>query len=119
MPRYLIVRKFSVTETEMPRSGKKTKQVGQAIAGIVWEHSHVQPIVLPCSSRSRTDLMRSRCLARWMVLTLMPASVRSFLASATRAGPSLRRSRSSSSASARTSASRRLSWPRSRMSVSM
>ncbi len=41
MPRYLIVRKFSVTETEMPRIGKKSKQVGQAIAGIVWEHSHV------------------------------------------------------------------------------
>jgi hypothetical protein len=41
MPRYLIVRKFSVTEAEMPRIGKKSKQVGQAIPGIVWEHSHV------------------------------------------------------------------------------
>ena len=41
MPRYLIVRKFSVTEPEMPRIGRKSKQVGQAIGGIVWEHSHV------------------------------------------------------------------------------
>jgi hypothetical protein len=37
----LIVRKFSVTETEMPRIGKKSKQVGQGLEGIVWEHSHV------------------------------------------------------------------------------
>ena len=41
MPRYLIVRKFSVTETEMPRIGKKSKQVGQGMPGIVWEHSPV------------------------------------------------------------------------------
>ena len=41
MPRYLIVRKFSVTEAEMPRIGKKSKQVGQGMQGIVWEHSHV------------------------------------------------------------------------------
>ena len=41
MPRYLIVRKFSVTETEMPRIGKKSKQVGRGLDGIVWEHSHV------------------------------------------------------------------------------
>jgi hypothetical protein len=41
MPRYLIVRKFSVTEDEMPRIGRKSKVVGQAIPGIVWEHSHV------------------------------------------------------------------------------
>jgi Protein of unknown function (DUF4242) len=41
MPRYLIVRKFSVTETEMPRIGKKSKSVGLGLPGIVWEHSHV------------------------------------------------------------------------------
>lgn len=41
MPRYLIIRKFSVTETEMPRIGKKSKQVGKGLDGIVWEHSHV------------------------------------------------------------------------------
>ena len=41
MPRYLIVRKFSVTETEMPRIGKKSNRVGQGMPGIVWEHSHV------------------------------------------------------------------------------
>ena len=41
MPRYLIVRKFSVTESEMPNVGRRSKQVGQKIPGIVWEHSHV------------------------------------------------------------------------------
>ena len=41
MPRYLIVRKFSVTETEMPRIGTKSKKVGMGMPGIVWEHSHV------------------------------------------------------------------------------
>jgi len=41
MPRYLIVRKFSVTEAEMPRIGTKSKKVGKGIPGIVWEHSHV------------------------------------------------------------------------------
>ena len=33
MPRYLIVRKFSVTEAEMPRIGKKSKEVGQGDPG--------------------------------------------------------------------------------------
>ena len=41
MPRYLIVRKFSVTEDDMPRIGRKSNRVGQEIPGIVWEHSHV------------------------------------------------------------------------------
>ena len=41
MPRYLIVRKFSVTEDEMPRIGRKSNRVGREIPGIVWEHSHV------------------------------------------------------------------------------
>jgi len=41
MPRYLIVRKFSVTEDEMPRIGLKSNRVGREIPGIVWEHSHV------------------------------------------------------------------------------
>jgi Nickel responsive protein SCO4226-like len=41
MPRYLIVRKFSVTQDEMPRIGRKSNQVGREIPGIVWEHSHV------------------------------------------------------------------------------
>ena len=41
MPRYLIVRKFNVTESEMPAVGRRSKQVGQTIPGIVWEHSHV------------------------------------------------------------------------------
>jgi hypothetical protein len=41
VPRYLIVRKFSVTESQMPAIGRRSKKVGQAIPGIVWEHSHV------------------------------------------------------------------------------
>jgi Protein of unknown function (DUF4242) len=41
MPRYLIVRKVSVTETEMPRIGRKSKKAVQGLPGIVWEHSHV------------------------------------------------------------------------------
>jgi uncharacterized protein DUF4242 len=41
MPRYLIVRKFSVTEDEMPRIGTKSNRVGQEFPDVVWEHSHV------------------------------------------------------------------------------
>jgi len=42
MPRYLIVRKFSVTETEMPRVGRRSKQLTiHEFPAIVWEHSHV------------------------------------------------------------------------------
>jgi hypothetical protein len=41
MPRYLIVRKFSVTEDQMPQVGRRSKQIGQGMPGIVWEHSHV------------------------------------------------------------------------------
>ena len=42
MPRYMIVRKFTVTESGMPAVGRRSKEV---IAGqfpqVVWEHSHV------------------------------------------------------------------------------
>jgi hypothetical protein len=43
MPRYLIVRKFSVTESEMPAVGRRSKQVArdEFPGKIVWEHSHV------------------------------------------------------------------------------
>ena len=43
MPRYLIQRKFSVTENEMPAVGRRSKQIAQdEFPGrIVWEHSHV------------------------------------------------------------------------------
>jgi hypothetical protein len=42
MPRYLIHRKFSVTESEMPEVGRRSKQVATDLfPKIVWEHSHV------------------------------------------------------------------------------
>jgi hypothetical protein len=42
MPRYLIHRKFSVTENEMPEVGRRSKEVAiDSFPQIVWEHSHV------------------------------------------------------------------------------
>jgi hypothetical protein len=42
MPRYLIQRKFSVTESEMPRIGRRSKELTiDEFPKIVWEHSHV------------------------------------------------------------------------------
>jgi hypothetical protein len=42
MPRYLIERKFKVTADEMPKVGRRSKEI---VVGdypqIVWEHSHV------------------------------------------------------------------------------
>jgi ligand-binding SRPBCC domain-containing protein len=42
LPRYLIVRKFDVTEDGMPEVGRRSNRVidGQ-FPEIVWEHSHV------------------------------------------------------------------------------
>jgi hypothetical protein len=42
MPRYLIHRRFSTTENEMPRIGRRSKElcVGE-FTNVVWEHSHV------------------------------------------------------------------------------
>ena len=42
MPRYLIHRKFSITEEEMPRIGRRSKKlVTYDFPKVVWEHSHV------------------------------------------------------------------------------
>jgi hypothetical protein len=42
MPRYLIVRAFEVVEDEMPRVGRKSRQlVENQFPEITWEHSHV------------------------------------------------------------------------------
>jgi hypothetical protein len=42
MPRYLIQRKFSITESEMPRIGRRSKELTiDEFPKIVWEHSHV------------------------------------------------------------------------------
>lgn len=42
MPRYLITRKFSVTESEMPEVGRRSKELTiDRFPHIVWEHSHV------------------------------------------------------------------------------
>ena len=42
MPRYLIVRKFSVTEKEMPRSAALEGAQEGRYPEIIWEHSHVR-----------------------------------------------------------------------------
>ena len=42
MPRYLIERTFDVDENEMPRIGRKSRQVAMdQFPRVVWEHSHV------------------------------------------------------------------------------
>ena len=42
MPRYLIVRLFTVDADEMPAVGQRSKQIIQAqFPQVVWEHSHV------------------------------------------------------------------------------
>jgi hypothetical protein len=42
MPRYLVIRKFAVTEEEMPEVGRRSNEViGEAYPQIIWEHSHV------------------------------------------------------------------------------
>ena len=42
MPRYLVVRKFDVTEDEMPEVGRRSRQLVEGkYTDITWEHSHV------------------------------------------------------------------------------
>ena len=42
LKRYLVVRRFSVTEGEMPKVGRRSRQAIEAnFPEIVWEHSHV------------------------------------------------------------------------------
>jgi hypothetical protein len=42
MPRYLIVRRFSVQESEMPTVGRRSRElVDDDFPEITWEHSHV------------------------------------------------------------------------------
>jgi hypothetical protein len=42
MPRYLIVRRFSVEESEMPTVGRRSRElVEDDFPEITWEHSHV------------------------------------------------------------------------------
>jgi hypothetical protein len=42
MPRYLIERKFSVPEGEMPRVGSRSRRlITEEFKDVVWEHSHV------------------------------------------------------------------------------
>lgn len=42
MTRYLIERKFHVTQEQMPAVGRRSKEVAQEhFPEIVWEHSHV------------------------------------------------------------------------------
>jgi hypothetical protein len=40
MPRYMVVRKFSVDESQMPDLGRRSREIVEDM-GIVWEHSHV------------------------------------------------------------------------------
>jgi len=42
MPRYLIVRRFSVQESEMPTVGRRSREIVEdELPAITWEHSHV------------------------------------------------------------------------------
>jgi hypothetical protein len=42
MPRYLVVRKFDVTEDQMPQVGRKSRvTIEDEFPQITWEHSHV------------------------------------------------------------------------------
>jgi hypothetical protein len=42
MPRYLIVRRFSVQESDMPQVGRRSRElVEDNFPEITWEHSHV------------------------------------------------------------------------------
>ena len=42
MPRYVIERTYSVDESEMPKVGRRSRELGeQQFPKIVWEHSHV------------------------------------------------------------------------------
>jgi hypothetical protein len=42
MPRYLILRRFSVSEDEMPDVGRRSRELVEGdFPEITWEHSHV------------------------------------------------------------------------------
>ena len=42
MPRYLIVRRFSVDESQMPIVGRRSREITEdELPEITWEHSHV------------------------------------------------------------------------------
>ena len=42
MPKYLVIRRFDVNESEMPEVGSRSRRViEQDYPEIVWEHSHV------------------------------------------------------------------------------
>lgn len=42
MPRYLIVRRFSVDESQMPVVGRRSREIVEdELPEIIWEHSHV------------------------------------------------------------------------------
>ena len=42
MPKYLVIRRFDVNESEMPEVGSRSRRViEESYPEIVWEHSHV------------------------------------------------------------------------------
>ena len=42
MPRYLIVRRFDVSEDEMPEVGRRSRRtIEESYPAVTWEHSHV------------------------------------------------------------------------------
>jgi hypothetical protein len=52
MPRYMIVRRFDVAESEMPVVGRRSRELVETdFPAIIWEHSHV---VLDDSGTVRT-----------------------------------------------------------------
>jgi hypothetical protein len=42
MPRFLIVRRFSISESELPSVGRRSRElVDEEFPEVTWEHSHV------------------------------------------------------------------------------
>jgi hypothetical protein len=42
VPRYLVIRKFTVDADEMPEVGRRSKQIAtEQFPQVTWEHSHV------------------------------------------------------------------------------
>jgi hypothetical protein len=42
VPRYIIVRSFDVTESEMPAVGRRSRELVETeFPEVIWEHSHV------------------------------------------------------------------------------
>jgi hypothetical protein len=41
VPRYLVLRRFTVGESEMPTIGRRSREIVDDMPNVTWEHSHV------------------------------------------------------------------------------